>query len=183
MTTALPYASDFSGIVCGFRFAPDAPGVHIASAGALEWPQQSRAERSSNDFVWLHFDLANSASERWMRTQLDLPDAFLENLRDGSHSTRIEHQEGALLAVINDVMFNFDVTPSEIATLWVYTREKLLITAWLKPLRSIVLIRCGNRYATAKPSGRRPNCSFICYATRPICWYRSYGARALILTR
>jgi zinc transporter len=145
MTTALPYASDFSGIVCGFRFAPDAPGVPIDSAGALEWLAQSSAERastdSSSDFVWLHFDLANSASERWMRTQLDLPDAFFENLRDGSHSTRIEHQDGALLAVINDVMFNFDVTPSEIATLWVYTRETLLITARLKPLRSIDTLR------------------------------------------
>jgi zinc transporter len=107
--SALPYASDFSGIVCGFRFAPDAPGVPIDSVGALEWLAQSG--HASDDFVWLHFDLANSASERWMRTQLDLPDAFFENLRDGSHSTRIEHQEGALLAVINDVMFNFDVIP------------------------------------------------------------------------
>jgi zinc transporter len=149
MTTALPYASDFSGIVCGFRFTTDAAGVPIDSAGALEWLAHSSAERastdsssnSSSDFVWLHFDLANSASERWMRTQLDLPDAFFENLRDGSHSTRIEHQDGALLAVINDVMFNFDVTPSEIATLWVYTHETLLITARLKPLRSIDTLR------------------------------------------
>jgi zinc transporter len=70
MTTALPYASDFSGIVCGFRFATDAAGVPIDSAGALEWLAHSSAERastdsssdSSSDFVWLHFDLANSAS-------------------------------------------------------------------------------------------------------------------------
>ncbi|MDP9157152.1 MAG: transporter [Pseudomonadota bacterium] len=141
MTTALPYASDFSGLVCGFRFAEDAPGVHIDSDGALNWLAQCNAGEEAGDFVWLHFDLANGASERWMRTQLDLPDAFFETLRDGSHSTRIEHQEGALLAVINDVMFNFDVTPSEIATLWVYTREKLLVTARLKPLRSIDTLR------------------------------------------
>jgi zinc transporter len=113
MTTALPYASDFSGIVCGFRFAPDSAGVPIDSSGALEWLAQSTAERAVDDFVWLHFDLANGASERWMRTQLDLPDAFFETLREGSHSTRIEHQEGALLAVINDVMFNFDITPAK----------------------------------------------------------------------
>ena len=181
-TTALPYASDFSGIVCGFRFAPDAAGVPIDSAGALEWLAQSGAERAlhdaSSDFVWLHFDLANSASERWMRTQLDLPDAFFENLRDGSHSTRIEHQEGALLAVINDVMFNFDVTPSEIATLWVYTREKLLVTARLKPLRSIDTLRESVRNGEAF----RSTAELLIHLLRdqPICWYRSSGARALI---
>jgi len=71
MTTALPYASDFSGVVCGFRFAPDSAGVPIDSSGALEWLAQSSPEHAVDDFVWLHFDLANGASERWMRTQLE----------------------------------------------------------------------------------------------------------------
>jgi zinc transporter len=137
MTTTLP-AADFSGIVCGFRFAPQSAGQPIDSAGAIEWMAQ---RETGQDFAWLHFDLANSASERWMRTHLELPDAFFENLRDGSHSTRIEHQDGALLAVINDVMFNFELTPSEIATLWAYTHENLLVTARLKPLRSVDTLR------------------------------------------
>jgi zinc transporter len=137
MTTNLP-ASDFSGIVCGFRFTPDSPGLPIESADAIEW----LARRETGDeFAWLHFDLANSASERWMRTHLDLPDAFFQNLRDGIHSTRIEHQDGALLAVINDVIYDFELTPGEVATMWAYTHEKLLVTARLKPLRSVDTLR------------------------------------------
>ena len=101
----------------------------------------SPATTRRKEFVWLHFDLANSACERWMRGRLGLPDAFFDTLNEGSHSTRIEHQEGALFAVINDVMFNFELTPSEIATLWVYTHQKLLVTARLKPLRSVDSLR------------------------------------------
>lgn len=133
-----PYGSDFSGLVCGFRFHVDHPGEPIDAEAASEWLARDDTTR---EFVWLHFDLANSACERWMRGRLGLPDAFFETLNEGSHSTRIEHQEGALFAVINDVMFNFELTPSEIATLWVYTHQKLLVTARLKPLRSVDSLR------------------------------------------
>ncbi|WP_087654335.1 transporter [Caballeronia terrestris] len=135
---AAPYGSDFSGLVCGFRFVADEPGVPIDSNGVVQWIER---HDTAKEFLWLHFDLANSSCERWMRTRLDLPEAFFETLRDGSHSTRIEHQEGALLAVINDVIFNFELTPAEIATLWVYTHQKLLVTARLKPLRSVDTLR------------------------------------------
>jgi zinc transporter len=76
-----------------------------------------------------------------MHAHLAMPDEFYEALLDGSHSTRIEHRQGALLAVINDVMFNMELTPAEIATLWAYTHERLLVTARLKPLRSVESLR------------------------------------------
>jgi zinc transporter len=133
-----PYGSDFSGLVCGFHFRADQPGEAIEAEAASEWLARDDTTR---EFVWLHFDLANSACERWMRARLDLPDAFFDTLHEGSHSTRIEHQEGALFAVINDVMFNFELTPAEIATLWVYTHQKILVTARMKPLRSVDSLR------------------------------------------
>ncbi|GGD65944.1 magnesium transporter CorA [Caballeronia grimmiae] len=133
-----PYGSDFTGLVCGFRFPVDEPGEPIDAEAASEWLAR---DDTAKEFIWLHFDLANSACERWMRTRLGVPDAFFDTLHEGSHSTRIEHQEGALFAVINDVMFNFELTPSEIATLWVYTHQKLLVTARMKPLRSIDSLR------------------------------------------
>ncbi|WP_429570955.1 CorA family divalent cation transporter [Paraburkholderia sp. JPY419] len=37
--------------------------------------------KDGGEFLWLHFNLAHSASERWMRTQLDLPEAFFDALR------------------------------------------------------------------------------------------------------
>ncbi|GAB5094661.1 transporter [Caballeronia sp. HLA56] len=132
------YGSDFSGLVCGFLFHLDQPGVAIDADTASAWLAR---DDTSKEFIWLHFDLANSACERWMRTRLGLPDAFFETLSEGSHSTRIEHKEGALFAVINDVIFNFELTPSEIATLWAYTHHKILVTARMKPLRSVDSLR------------------------------------------
>lgn len=96
---------------------------------------------TDDDFLWLHFHLAHRASKPWMSEHLDLPEAFFEALEDGSHSTRIEQQDGALLAVMNDVMFDFDKRPAEVATLWVYTHRRLMITARVKPLRSVDRLR------------------------------------------
>jgi len=45
MTTALPYASDFSGIVCGFRFAPD--GGPFTGGEAASIPAVTSRNRSS----------------------------------------------------------------------------------------------------------------------------------------
>ncbi|WP_323123706.1 transporter [Burkholderia alba] len=141
------YGADMSGMVCGFRFAPDAVGVPVDAEQAIDWlsrRDELPAQRDAGaNFLWLHFNLAHGASERWMRAHLDLPETFFEFLREGSHSTRIEQQDGALRAVVNDVMFNFELTPSEISTLWAYAHRRILVTARLKPLRSIDTLRAG----------------------------------------
>lgn len=80
-----------------------------------------------------------------MRAQLDLPETFFDALREGSHSTRIEHADGALRAVVNDVMFNLEFIPSEIATLWIYANQRIIVTARLKPLRSVDRLRASVR--------------------------------------
>jgi len=136
------YGADMSGLICGFRFAPGEPGSPIGAddvAAALRQP--ATGGDPDGAFYWLHFNLAHAASEHWMRSHLDLPDAFFDALVEGSHSTRIEQQDGALLAVINDVIFDFELIPSQIATLWAYTHRRILVTARLKPLRSIDKLR------------------------------------------
>ena len=65
---------------------------------------------------------------RWLRAHLELPDAFIAMLGEAAHSTRIEQQERALVAVFNDVIFDFERTPAQVATLWVCARRKLLVT-------------------------------------------------------
>jgi zinc transporter len=145
------YGSDSSGIVCGFVFSPDEVGRPVDAEYAAEW-LRVHAQREAaglpdtrDEFLWLHFNLAHSASERWMKGNLDLPESFFDDLREGSHSTRIEQQEGALRAVVNDVMFNLELIPSEIATLWIYTHRHMMVTARLKPLRSVDRLRASVR--------------------------------------
>lgn len=63
-------------------------------------------------------------------------------MHEGSRSTRIEHVDSALLAVVNDVVFNFSsMVSSDISTLWVCARSRLLISARLQPLHSVDKLR------------------------------------------
>jgi zinc transporter len=129
------YGSDNVGLIKGFRFSPDRAGIEIDSTEAAEWLAQPQDD--NDDFVWVHLNLARSACERWMRTHLGLPDEFFEALREGSRSTRIEQLESSLLAVVNDVIFNFDLASSDVSTLWICVQSRLVVTARLTPLRSV----------------------------------------------
>lgn len=130
--------SDLFGLLYGFSFKPGESGREIGSAAALHCLHSSD---SGDEFIWLHLNLAHAACERWMKTNLRLPEEFFEALHEGSRSTRIEHVDSALLAVVNDVVFDFNMLSTDISTLWVCTHHNLLITARLHPLRSVDKLR------------------------------------------
>ncbi|MEF9674336.1 transporter [Pseudomonas sp. MWU13-2100] len=130
---------DLFGLLYGFRFRTGERGQEIDSATALHCLQQPE---NPDEFLWLHLNLAHAACERWMKTHLPLPEEFFEALHEGSRSTRIEHVDNALLAVVNDVVFNLSsMVSSDISTLWVCARSKLLISARLQPLHSVDKLR------------------------------------------
>lgn len=130
------YGSDRNGLICGYVFEPDAPGVAIGLAQAQRWLGSGRA-----GFVWLHFNLGDATAEAWIRDHLAVVPEFFEALREGSRSTRIEDAHGTLVAVVNDVAFEFAFDPSEIETLWVNAGPRIAVSARLHPLRSIDLLR------------------------------------------
>ena len=92
-------------------------------------------------FVWLHFNLAHAAAQKWMREHLSLSDQCYESLRDGSRSTRVELDDDTLVAVVNDVHYDFAFEPSDISTLWLSVGQRLVVSARLQPLRSIDRLR------------------------------------------
>ena len=144
--TQQQYGSDQAGLICGFCFHPDGAGEEIDSAQAQAW---LCAPPDGDAFLWLHFNLANAASERWLRAALPLQEDFFEALHGGSNSTRIELLDQALLAVINDVAFSFGLASSDIATLWAHARPRVLITARVKPLHSVDRLRAAVRAGAA----------------------------------
>ncbi|WDH21403.1 transporter [Pseudomonas chlororaphis] len=131
--------SDLFGLLYGFAFRPGERGRELDSAKALQALQQPD---DGEAFLWLHLNLAHAACERWMQTHLALPEEFFEALHEGSRSTRIEHVDSALLAVVNDVVFNFgSMVSSDISTLWVCVRSRLIVSARLQPLHSVDKLR------------------------------------------
>jgi zinc transporter len=132
------YGADSSGLICGFMFAPGQPGLPLTGDEALKWLALSPAPEG---FVWLHFNLAHSGTEKWLRTHVNLSDVFHESLRDGSRSTRVELDDDMLVAVVNDVHYDFAFEPNDISTLKLSVGPRLVVSARVKPLRSIDRLR------------------------------------------
>ena len=138
------YGSDPNGLICGFLFSPDAPGRPITLDEARAWVTDAQTDPPSDaagGFVWLHFSLSDASAESWMRRHLALAPEFFEALRDGSRSTRIEDAGDHLVAVVNDVAYEFSFDPSEIATLWMTVTKRVAISARSHPLKSIDRLR------------------------------------------
>ncbi|MDY7539821.1 transporter [Undibacterium sp. RTI2.1] len=136
----LSYGSDLSGLICGYVFVQGQAGQVVHTPEALAWLQKPAVEKA-DAFIWLHFNLSNVAAEKWLHEHTDLPEEFYEALHEGSRSTRIEHADNGLIAVVNDVLHDFAFDVSDIATLWLSLTNKVLISARRKPLQSVDRLR------------------------------------------
>jgi zinc transporter len=135
---AAAYGADASGLVCGFRFTARGDGVAISTEEALTCVATPASDTA---FVWLHFNLSHSAALKWLQHNLRLSDVFYESLNDGSRSTRIELDDDTLVAVVNDVRYDFAFEPSDISTLWLSVGPRLVVSARLQPLLAIDRLR------------------------------------------
>jgi len=149
------YGADEAGLICGYRFDADAPdrARPIDSAQAAEWLATRPAPGDAGDYLWLHFNLSHTQAERWLARHAGLSELFFETLKEGLHSTRIERAGDELIAVINDVHFEFSFEPSDISTLWISVGPRLVVTARSQPLRSVDALR------TAVKAGDAPRSS------------------------
>jgi zinc transporter len=138
--SAATYGADASGLICGFRFGSEGTGVAIGADDALAWVNAEHHPDAAG-FVWLHFNLAHTATEKWLRDHVKLSDVFHEALRDGSRSTRVELDDDMLVAVVNDVSYDFAFEPTDISTMWLSVGPRLVVSARLQPLRSIDRLR------------------------------------------
>jgi zinc transporter len=147
-----PYGADSSGLICGFQFDPFGKGEVVDGVHAIQRLNGQEVAHAEG-FIWLHFNLSHAAAEKWIRQHLNLPDQFYESLHEGSKSTRVELDDEMLVAVVNDVHYDFAFEPSDISTLWLAVGPRLVVTGRLKPLRSIDKLReAVNKGATLKSS-------------------------------
>ena len=137
------YGSEKTGLISGYLFEVGEAG-HPVDADAACAALAGRAA----GFAWLHFNLANQASLRWLRQSVTLPEAFYETLQRAT-STRLEVAGDSVVAVINDATV-FGLETCEVATLGVCVNARLLISARHTPLRSTDrlrdAVRAGERF-------------------------------------
>lgn len=146
---SLAQAHEDAGLICGWRFFCDTRqrAQAMTAQSAADWLAADGAQPAADrrDFVWLHFNLANTQSLRWLQRHAALPEAFYAALSEGLTSTRLERSDDSLVAVLNDVNFEFNFESADIATLWICLDERLVITARTQPLRSVDALRDGVR--------------------------------------
>jgi zinc transporter len=133
------YGSDIHGLVWGYRFAPEQAPVPIGCEAAIQWLNGPTPDAS--DFIWLHLSLSNAAAERWMHETLDLSESFFESLRESTGSTRLELEGDALIASVHDVLFNTSFDSANISTVTIWMDRRLVVSARLRPLRSVDRLR------------------------------------------
>ena len=130
------YGSDKAGMVCGYAFTPSRGGVPIGPDAAAAWLANPEAE---DGFLWLHFNLSNSASTRWLDQHLTLPEGFPDALRANT-STRVELVDDAMLAVLNDVLYSA-AEVSSASTLTIFVTSRVLVSARITALQSVDRLR------------------------------------------
>lgn len=142
------YGSDRHGLIWAYLFRPGVPATPLDADGALAWLLQAQ-ERPAESFMWLHFSLANTAAVRWMRSHLSAPQTFYDSLQHSAVSTRIEQEDAALVAVIHDVLFDAEFDSSNVSSVSAYVEPHLLVSARLRPLRSVDQLRAAVRGGAA----------------------------------
>jgi zinc transporter len=135
------YGADQHGLLWAYLFTSEAPATEVSAAEAVNWLADRDADPAG--FLWLHFSLTNSASERWMQAHLTLPETFYEWLHADAVSTRLEQADSALVGLMHDVRFDSTVDDSEISSVSVCLDPHVLVSARLRPLRSIDRLRAG----------------------------------------
>lgn len=131
---------DRAGLVWAYQFHAGTT-TEISRSGDLVQVLTQHLIDPAGKLLWLHFNLSQASTERWLREHTPLPPEFFEALQQGSRSTRVEQVDDALLAVVNDVLHGFTFDPSETSTLWMYITPSLLISARKKPLKSVDRLR------------------------------------------
>jgi zinc transporter len=134
--------------VWGYYLDPATDFREISADEAAEW-LAAGGHAGSRAFVWLHFALTNATAESWMRSRLQLPDGFYSALRDTIGSTRLEQDNEELVAVFHDVLFDFHFDAADISTVAFSLGPRHLVSARMRPLRSVDRLRAAVR------SGRR----------------------------
>ncbi len=143
------YGSDQHGLIWGYRFTSGRAAGEVGSEAAAR-ALSDDSSGGPTEFFWLHFSLANSSTESWLNQNFKLPPAFFDSLHGEAESTRLEHDDDLLVAVIHDVLFGKGLESTGAGSTCLCIGPRFLVSVRLRPLRSIdqlrVVVRSGHTF-------------------------------------
>jgi zinc transporter len=135
------------GLICGYQLLPSGASREIAAEGIVQ------ALNVADAITWLHFNLTDARARRWLLSAAFLPAALRDVLHDHDENRRVEAADDGLLLVVSDFTYEDESDPSEVAPLWCYADQRLLLTARLHPLKSADDLRLIMRKGASAMSG------------------------------
>ena len=111
------------------------------------------AERNAKNLAWLSESFATAKAHGSPGIMVviqadpgfDWPESFYEGLHGETASTRLEQQDLTLVSILHDVLFGFAFDPADISTVILCITPHLVVSARLKPLRSVDRLRAAVR--------------------------------------
>lgn len=128
------FNNEVAGLIHGYLFNPDAPPQRL---NAREAAQLARHTLPDGCFLWLHINLNHARAERWVQDHFSVDDDFFDEIHSASPRTRLAQQNDALLAVLNDVTFSKEERNTQNATLWIWCRPQVMVSARYRPVGMI----------------------------------------------
>lgn len=122
-------------------------GVRIPQTGAIRELELGEVDSAlqSSDTVWLHFNLSNARARALLTRAAFVPVEMREVFRDLDMRRRVESLDAGVMAVISDIIFEAEAEPAEVAPLWCFVGDRLLVTARTHPLRTTDELRAAIR--------------------------------------
>lgn len=135
---SLDYGSDKNGLIWGYLFILNQPAQIIKGEEVRNFLNQPQHE---GEFIWLHSALSNASTIPWLKENLVLPESFFDSLGSEISPSRIEQEDDVLVAVIHDVLFGSTFDAAAVGTASLVIQRHVLVSARLRPLRSLEELR------------------------------------------
>ena len=135
------FDDDVAGLIHGYLFSPDALPVRLNAREAVKLG----VHLPDDGFLWLHINLNHARAQHWVQSHFQVDDDFFDEIHSASPRTRLAEQSSALLAVLNDVTLNQENRSTQNATLWIWCRRNLVVSARYRP--SVMIEKMQQRLA------------------------------------
>ena len=126
-------AEGLPGLICAFRVHPDG----LAEELAVDKPI---AEQPDN-WLWLHFNLADARACRFLKAAVSLPAAARDLLISADEHQQLNASGHCLYGVLPDLVFELDGATEEIGFLHFAMTETLIVTGRRRALSAVQEMR------------------------------------------
>jgi zinc transporter len=138
-----------SGLIFGWLFDSNGKGSELATQG------HDPLELSSDGYVWLHLNYANTQVQTWLKSNDQFPEDIVEILQEDVGRVRQKmfcRADGAHLIFFNDFQKEFNQRNSEeIVTLWIICIDNVLISLRPHPVEAPDVLKHSVALGKIKP--------------------------------